>query len=303
MAVTHRSPIVLRRRIAREIKGLRQQTGLSLEAVSELTSITKSTLSRMEQGQTAPKVSILRQLLEAYEAPDAKREELERLAVEANRRGWWSHQYGGVEVPDWISTYVSLESEAQGVQIFEQIVPGLLQTEEYARALISSGFVGESPETVEDRVRLRMSRQERIAGGLSIQVVMDEAALRRVVGGRRVMAEQMRRLAQLAARPLVTLQVLPFTRLATPVVGSPFAILSFADNDPAVVYLEAIEDALYVENPGQVERFRLLYERLSRAALAPTRSAALFTTLAQRYSQDGEAGGSPDGEAGCSQDG
>ncbi|HET8662104.1 MAG TPA: helix-turn-helix transcriptional regulator [Micromonosporaceae bacterium] len=285
--MAHRSPIVLRRRIAREIKGLRQRTGLSLEAVSELTSITKSTLSRMEQGHTAPKVSILRQLLQTYRAPDAKREELERLAVEANRRGWWSQQYGGVEVPDWITTYVSLESEAQGIQIFEQIVPGLLQTEEYARALIASGIPDGSPETVEGRIRLRMFRQERIAAGLSIRAVIDEAALHRVVGGRQVMAGQMRRLAQLAGQPSVSLQVLPFAQLATPVLGSPFAILSFADGDPAVVYLEAIEDALYVENPDQVELFRSLYEQLSRAALAPAESAALFTTLAQRYSQDG----------------
>lgn len=287
VAVTYRSPIVLRRRIAREIKGLRRRTGMSLEAVSELTAITKSTLSRMEQGHTAPKISILRQLLQTYQAPNEKREELERLAIEANRRGWWSQQYGGVAVPDWISTYVGLESEALGVQIFEQIVPGLLQTEEYARALIASGILGSSPEMVEGRVRLRMSRQERIAAGLSIRVVLDEAALHRVVGGRQVMAEQMRRLAQLVDRPSVTLQVLPFAQLPTPVLGSPFAILSFGENDPAVVYLEAIEDAVYVEDPVRVERFRLTYERLTQAALAPAESAALFTTFAQSYSQGG----------------
>lgn len=290
--MNHRStnPIVLRRRIAREIRGLRQQAGLSLDAVSERTAVTKSTLSRMEKGQTAPKVPILRLLLQTYEAPSDKWEELEQLAREANRRGWWSQQFGGVDVPDWMSTYVGLESEAEELRIFEQIMPGLLQTAEYARAIITPWVLSRNPENensedIEGRVQIRISRQERLGAGLSVHVVLDEGALHRVVGNWAIMARQMERLAELATRPGVTIQVLSLAHPATLVIGSPFTILSFANKDPDVVHIEALEIGYYIEDSYQVGRFRLVYERLREAALVPAESVALFTKLATRYAQ------------------
>jgi hypothetical protein len=206
------------------------------------------------------------------------------FAREARRRGWWT-RYTDVLGS---GTYIGLEAEASAIHSYEsQFVPGLLQTEDYARAVISGGQVRPDPEAAERRVAARMARQELFTRPEppEIWAVLDESVILRPVGGPAVMAAQLRHLIEVSTRPnaVVTVQVLPLAAGAHPGMSGPFVILSFQNSkDPPMVHLETATDGLYLEEPPDIERYTLRFSHLVARALGPNESRAMITDVAQR---------------------
>ncbi|MFC0862898.1 helix-turn-helix domain-containing protein [Sphaerimonospora cavernae] len=267
---TGRSPTVRLRRLSGELTRLRREAGYSREDVAQRLGVAGSTVYRIETGHTRPQSRTMRDLLDLYGVDGTEREALLALARDAGRRGWW-HAFGDV-LP---GPYVGLEAEAASVRNYEPLlVPGLFQTESYARAVVGAALVKDPAET-ERRVTARMERQRRLTGpdALELWAVLDEAALRRPVGGPPVMAEQLRRLGELAVQPNVTIQVLPFDAGAYLGMGNSMAILTFPDPEDAdVVLLENMGGELYLEKPEHVRGYVQVFDHLRAAALGPEKS-------------------------------
>jgi hypothetical protein len=225
----------------------------------------------------------VRHLLRVYGIGDGdERDALVALAAQSRQRGWWQ-QYGGA-VPEWFQTYVGLEAEATAIVRYQaEYVPGLLQTRAYATAVHGAARMNASGEEIEQQVAVRMQRQARLNGDGAPQlwVVLNEAVIRRVVGDRATMHEQLVKLAQAAAAPNVTLQVLPFEAGAHPAMDFAFALLTF-DRPAAgdVVYFEYPTGALYLEKPDEVARYRLAFDHLRAVALSPEETRKLLTRCA-----------------------
>jgi hypothetical protein len=244
-----------------------------------------SKISRIETGQSRAHPGDVRDLLDAYGVTDdTVREALVQLAREARRRGWWT-RYTDVLGS---GTYVGLESEAAVIHTFEsQFIPGLLQTEDYARAVIRAGQARPDPDTLERRVSARMARQEILARAEppEIWAVLDEPVVSRPVGGPDVTREQLRHLIELSTRPntTLTLQVLPLSVGAHPGMNGPFVILEFqGPKDPPMIYLETATDGLYLEEPSDIERYTLRFNHLVARALGPDESRDMIAGLAER---------------------
>ncbi|GII31063.1 helix-turn-helix domain-containing protein [Planotetraspora mira] len=265
-----RTPTVRLRRLAGELTRLRGESRLSREDVASRLGVASSTVYRIETGHTRPQGRTIRDLLDLYQVSGTERQALLELAREAGRRGWW-HAFGDV-LP---GPYVGLEAEAASVRNYEPLlIPGLLETESYARAVVGAALV-KDPAEIERRITVRMERQRRLTvpDGLDLWVVLDEAALRRPVGGPPVMAEQLRRLSEIAVQPNVTLQVLPFEAGAYLGMGSSLAILAFPDpEDSDVVFLENMGGELYLESQEEVRRYVQVFDHLRAAALGPEKS-------------------------------
>ncbi|GAA0430654.1 transcriptional regulator [Acrocarpospora corrugata] len=264
-----RSPTVRLRRLAGELIRLRCEAGYSREEVAQLLGLASSTVYRIETGHTRPQGRTMRDLLSLYGANGHERDALLELIRDAGRRGWW-HHFGDV-LP---GPYVGLEAEAASVRNYEPVMlPGLLETEAYARSVISAALV-EDPGEIERRITVRLERQRRLSDpAFELWVVLDEAALRRPVGGPYVMAEQLRRLQEIAIQPNVTIQVLPFDAGAYLGMGNPLAILTFPHpEDSDVVFLESAGGELYLESSDDVRRYALVFDHLRAAALSPEKS-------------------------------
>jgi transcriptional regulator with XRE-family HTH domain len=262
-----RGPTVRLRRLAAELTRRRRESGYSREEVARRLGVATSTVYRIESGHSRPQGRTMRDLLDLYDIGGSEREALLTLARDAGRRGWW-HAYGDV-LP---GPYVGLEAEAASVRNYEPLlVPGLLETEAYARAVVGAALV-KDPAEIERRIAARMERQRRLTGpdALELWVVLDEAALWRPVGGPPVMAEQLRRLQDVAVLPNVTVQVLPFDTGAYLGMGNPLAILAFPDpEDSEVVFLENMGGELYLESAEQVHAYVQVFDHLRAAALGP----------------------------------
>lgn len=268
-----RGPTVQRRRLAAELRSQRDHAGLTPDDAARAADISKSALWRLESGSVKPRVPVVRSLLLAYGADPDLTAVLLQLARDAGQPGWW-HQYGGA-YPDWFEVYIGLEGEATELCMYQiQLIPGILQTEAYARAIITADH-GDKPTSEIDRmVRFRMARRSVLdrPEPSALRIVLDEAALHRVVGGPEVMRSQLEYLLTIADHPAVYLRILPFDAGAHPAMGTPFTILTF-DQDPAVVYLENFVSAVYPERPDQLTRFTLAFSHLCDAALTPAQSA------------------------------
>jgi hypothetical protein len=256
--------------------------GLSREEAAEAIRASEWKIHRLENGQVGFKERDLVDLLERYQVTDpAEVGELLALAREANTPGWWQH-YGDV-LPQWFRTYVDLESAATLIRTYEgQFVPGLLQTDDYMRAVVRGAHLDESSEEVGRRVRLRMARQTLLTREQPprLWAVVDEAALRRPVGGRDVMRGQLERLLDASKLPNVTLQVLPFDTGAHSAMVGAFSILRFADRElPDVVYLEHLTSALYLDKRDQVERYLDVMELLCVDSEPPAKTVDLLTKI------------------------
>jgi hypothetical protein len=240
----------------------------------------------METGRIGARPGDVRELLEIYGVTGAEAESLVQLAREARRKGWW-HGYGRV-LPPWFEAYVGLESAAARLSDYQpMVVPGLLQTQGYARAVLQAAPHAGRGEDISGQVALRMRRQAILdqAGPPEVRVVLSEAVLRVQAGGPAVMRAQLRHLAELAGRPNVTLQVLPFSTAAHVQPISPFTMLEFADAaDPAVVYLEHLTGSLFLENEDEVRRYRVVFDHLRTEALGTGESAALIARAAAGWS-------------------
>jgi transcriptional regulator with XRE-family HTH domain len=270
------------RQLAVELRRLREEATLTGEEVASRLGWSAAKVSRMETARTAVAPADLQLLLDLYGISGQHRERLIELGRTARQRGWWD-AYADMLGPEY-ATLIALESEAESAGWYAaQIVPGLLQTEEYAREIIRSTLLISPPGEVERRVQVRMSRQRVLTrdNPLELSVVLDEAALERQVGGAGVMRAQLRYLAEVAGSPNVRIQVLPNAAGAHPAVTGEFTILRFPELiAPDVVYLEHMTSNIYVEREAEVFRYNLALERLSTLAVGHEESVALIARQA-----------------------
>lgn len=272
MAARRSSPTVRRRRLSAELRRLRDSTGRTASEVARALEWATSKLTRMERNEwLRPSVQDIRALLDEYGVTDEPtRTRLFSLAREGRQRGWWdplglwSGQY---------STLIGLEEEADTLYISRTlVVPGLLQTEDYARAQLRGGPAELSAEEVDRRVGVRMERQKILERDdhPRLWVIMDEATLRREVGSGDVMRAQMRRLLEVAEMARVTLQVIPFKAGSHPGTEGSFQILRFPEpEDQPAVYIEHIAGQLFIEEPSEVQQYEVAFQRLQATALSP----------------------------------
>jgi transcriptional regulator with XRE-family HTH domain len=270
-------PTVLRILLGTHLRRLRESRGITAkQAASEIRS-SESKISRIELGRNAIREIDVLDLLTLYRVSTEEKEQLLSLAEQANRPGWW-HRYHDI-LPDWFQAYVGMEEAARSIRIYEpQFIPGLLQTEEYAAAVIA---LGDFPiEEAERHVVLRKERQRRFREGrLKLWVIVDEAALRRPVAGTSTQIEQLRYLLQQSSTTNLTLQVIPYG-VGGHAAPSAFSMLRFAEHDlPDIVYVENLTSALYLDKQVEVDRYLLAMERLSIVAHVPHRTPDILSTI------------------------
>jgi transcriptional regulator with XRE-family HTH domain len=261
---------------------LRASAGLTRAEVVERTGINVATLYRIEHAKVRPQTRTLRTLLDLYRVDQESQAELVALLRDARQRGWL-HAYQS-DLPEQYTTYIGFEGEARSVWNYESLfVPGLLQTEDYARAVIGAGLPGARREDIEPRVEVRMQRQDvlRNDSPLELWAIVDEAALRRQVGGPAVMQAQLRQLLDAVELPNITLQVIPFSVGAHAGMPGSFVFMQFAEATiPYVIYLDSMAGDLFLEAEADVRRYRLAFEHLRAVAVSPDESRALVTALA-----------------------
>ncbi|MFL5794092.1 MAG: helix-turn-helix domain-containing protein [Actinomycetes bacterium] len=272
-------PTVQRMLVGTQLRRLRIDAGLSREQAGEAIRASEWKIHRLENGQVGFKDRDIIDLLRLYGVADPTEvAEFVALAREANSPGWWQH-YGDV-LPPWFRTYVDLESVATLIRTYEgQFIPGLLQTDAYMRAVVQGAHLDESAEEAGRRVRLRMARQTLLTREQPprLWAVVDEAAMRRPVGGREVMRGQLERLIEAAKLPNVTLQVLAFDAGAHPAMVGSFSVLRFPEEElPDVVYLEHLTSALYLNKPEEVDQYLHIMESICVRAAPPDQTVALL---------------------------
>jgi transcriptional regulator with XRE-family HTH domain len=276
-------PTIRRRRLASELRRLREAADLTIDEVGEKLECSASKISRIETGHVGVTPRDARDMLELYGLAGDEREALVQLAREARKPGWW-HAYKEV----FTGTFVGLEADASSLRAFQALlVPGLLQTETYARAVIRAMRPDADESDIQRRVAARTARQELLvdANPPEYWAVIDEAVLHRVVGGPEVMAKQANRLLELAQLPHVTIQVVPFTAGAHPGMEGPFLILGFPEPaDPDVVYVDSTSGGFFLELAPDVRRYSLMFDHLRAAALKPDDSVAVIAAAATRFS-------------------
>jgi transcriptional regulator with XRE-family HTH domain len=277
-----RAPSVRSRQLAAELRRLRGEAALTGEEAAARLGWSPAKISRVETARTVVSPADLQLLLDLYEISGQHRDRLSELGRTARQRGWWD-VYADMLGPEY-ATLIALEADAESVSWYAaQIVPGLLQTEEYAREIIRSTLLISPPGEIERRVRVRMSRQRVLTGDapLRLAVILDEAVLRRVVGGAEVMRAQLRHLTQAAGWPNVDLRVLPSAAGAHPAVMGEFTILRFPEVvAPDVVYLENMTSNLYVEREAEVFRYTMAFDRLNTLAMGAEESVAFISGAA-----------------------
>ncbi|GAB2724274.1 helix-turn-helix domain-containing protein [Nocardia thraciensis] len=270
--VADRGPTALRIAVGGQLRKLREDAGITREGAGEHIRGSHAKISRLELGRTGFKERDIRDLLTLYGVVDPdQREMFLELVRQANQPGWW-HRYSDL-LPSWFETYLGLEHAAKSIRTFEaQLVPGLLQTEEYMRAVVALGH--ENSESAR-RVELRKRRQEILErrGGPTLWAVIDEAVLHRPIGGKDVLRAQIEHLIEMSARPNVTIQVLTYSAGGHAAAGSSFTMLRFAEQElPDIVYMEQLTSALYLDRQQDLELYRQVMDRLSVQAEAPGRS-------------------------------
>ena len=271
------------RRLVIELKRFREAAGLTGEQVAEQMGWSLAKVYRIEGNKVRVLPRDAQRLLRLYGIGGEQAEAVMELARAARAKDWW-HQYSGA-IPEWFQFYVGLEAAASAMQEYcAELVTGLLQTEAYARAVMAAAARSDTGE-MDRQVAVRLERQKRLTApdAPSLWVVLDEAVLRRQVGGPAVMAGQLAHIGQMAAQPNVTVQVLPFTAGAHPAMLGSFTVMQFPDPaDKDVVYLEAETGALYLEKPQDVRRYSLMIDYLRAQALGPAESRALIAQMAEQ---------------------
>jgi len=280
------NPTVRRRRLGQELRRLRELKGMTAEEVAERLLVSQSKISRLENGRRSISQRDVRDLCGVYEVEDHRIvDSLMQMAKDSRQQGWW-HSFGDIPY----SVYIGLETDAASLRVYDpQVIPGLLQTRPYAEALI----VGALPETasgdIDKRVQVRLRRQERISAPenpLRLWTVLDEAALRRVVGNRSLMRDQLEHLVEQSQLPHVTVQVIPFDMGAHPGLNGQYAILEFPDAaDSSVVYIEGVTSDLYLEKANDVQKYSVMYEHLRAQALNVDQSRQFIADIAKEYAR------------------
>ncbi|MFI5688680.1 helix-turn-helix domain-containing protein [Streptomyces sp. NPDC051636] len=280
------NPTVRRRRLGQELRRLRELKGMTAEEVAERLLVSQSKISRLENGRRSISQRDVRDLCGVYEVEDQRIvDSLMEMARDSRQQGWW-HAFGDIPY----SVYIGLETDAESLRVYEpQLVTGLLQTRAYAEALVQGALPETSMSDIDKRVQVRLRRQERITAEnnpLRLWVVLDEAALRRVVGSKLVMREQLEYLIEMSQLPHVTVQVLPFEVGAHPGLNGQYAILEFADAaDSSVVYLEGVTSDLYLEKAQDVQKYAVMYEHLRAQSLNVDQSRQFISDVAKEYAR------------------
>ena len=286
------SPTVRRKRLGIELRHLREQRGLTCEDVGQRLDCSGTRISRIETGRINVKPGDVRDLLDVYGVTGVEADSLVQLAREARRKGWW-HTYGQA-LPPWFEAFIGLEAEAARQRDFQSmVIPGLFQTEDYARAVLHAAPNAGRVEDLGRLVQLRMQRQAILtqASPPDLWVVLSESVLRVQVGGPAVMRDQLRRLIDLAGQANVTLQVLPFSTAALVHPVSPFTILDFPEAaDPAVVYLEHLTGSLFIEREEEVHRYTVVFDHLRAEALGTGQSVDLIERIVADLAQTSSKG-------------
>jgi transcriptional regulator with XRE-family HTH domain len=248
------APTVLRMVLGKRLRHLREQAHVSFEEAARAVEVTPLTVRRMEKAEVGLKIPYVKELLRTYGVPSPEIDDFLDLTREANQPGWW-HQFRDV-VPEWFSAYVSLESEATVIRAYEpHYVPGLRQTEDYARAVLRAGFPNDTDEEIERRIALRVKRQGLLSkpDAPAIWAIVEETALRRPVGGAEVMRRQIDHLVEALAAPKIRLQIMRFAAGPHPGAFGPLHYFRFGFSElPDVVYTESVTGAVYVDQPGEV---------------------------------------------------
>jgi len=281
------NPTVRRRRLGMELRRLREENGMTAEQVAERLLVSQSKISRLENGRRSISQRDVRDLCEVYEVEDRRLvDSLMQMAKDSRQQGWW-HAFGDIPY----SVYIGLETDAASLRVYEpQVVPGLLQTREYAEALINGALPETAHTDIEKRVQVRLRRQDRIAAPdhpLRLWAVIDEAALRRVVGDKQLMIQQLEYLIEQSEQPHVTVQVMPFSMGAHPGVNGQYAILEFPDaSDSSVVYIEGVTSDLYLEKANDVQKYSVMYEHLRAQALNVDQTREFIADIAKEYATE-----------------
>lgn len=277
-----------RRRLAAELRRLRHESEKSIEDVAATLGWQPSKLSRIENRQVGISTADLRKLLVAYKVEDqAYREQLTDMARRATERGWWQ-SFSSDVVPTALANLIGLETEARTIRSYEpELVPGLLQTEAYARAIMRAWQPSWTAAEIDRRVDIRLARQDvlRQAGPLpQVNCIINESVLRRTVGGNEVMHEQIEMLAKERDPANVTVQVLSFNSGAHPAMAGPFQILTFHDpGDLGIVHLETALTAMTLEQPEELRRYDEIWGSLQARALSPEDSRVMMRSYGLRY--------------------
>ena len=270
-----RSPTVQRRRLGIELRRLRERAGLTIGQVASRLECSDSKISRIETGQVSATPRDVRDMLELYRVDPEQRETLVQVARQARQRGWWEAYRDALAMP-----LAGMDTEADQIHQYEtMLVPGLLQTTDYARAVLRTLRPELLRHQIERWVDFRMARQALLSRDQppAFSVVVEECVLARPVGGRPVMGEQLRHLTRVAGSRGLTLQVLPLAVGEHVGMNGPFTVYRFDnEEDPDVVYLEHSRGDLYLERPEQVEPYSLAFDRLRAAALSPEESVAFI---------------------------
>ncbi|MFF2326571.1 MULTISPECIES: helix-turn-helix domain-containing protein [unclassified Streptomyces] len=278
-----RPPTVRLRRLAAELGRLRATADLTREDVAKATGINEATLYRIEKARARPQKRTLIALLDLYAADEAHRTDLLAVQSGSNDMGWLRPYHS--ELPEEYTAYIGFESEARTVRNYESLfIPGLAQTEAYARAVVKGVLPTASRKEVDQRVRARVERQVLLSGEdpLQLWAIVDEAAVRRVVGGREVMRAQAGHLLRLMEEPHITFQVIPFEQGAHAGMTGNFVHMDFPDPaDPELVYVDTPAGDLFLESEAEMRRYKSMFEHLQAVALGPNDSADLLTRVAE----------------------
>jgi hypothetical protein len=277
-------PTVLRMLLGIQLRRLREKANLTPDQAGYAIRASRSKISRVEHGRVGFKERDVTDLLSLYGVTEsAERDRMLALARQANDQGWWA-KYDDI-MPDWFGSYVGLEQATSLIRTFElQFVPGLFQTEDYARSVTMLGHRSAPADEIEHRVGLRMQRQKilDLDDSPRIWAVIDESALHRPLGGVEAMRAQLRHLIEVTEYPRVTLQVMPFSRGGHPAAGGSFTVLRFGEPDlPDIVYLEQLTSALYLDRRDEVDHYMEVMNRLSAEADTPADSARLLENIAK----------------------
>jgi transcriptional regulator with XRE-family HTH domain len=278
-------PTVRLRRLAAELRRLRAESELSREQVEEQTGVNEGTLYRIETARARPQRRTLNALLDLYEVTDPLRADLLDVARSANGQGWARPYHW--QLPGEYAAYISFEAEARAVHNYESLfIPGLLQTEDYGRAMIKGVLPTATESEINERVEARAERQKLLdaADPLELWAVVDEAAIRRVVGGPRVMAAQLEHVMQMMTRPNVTVQAITYDSGAHPGMPGAFVHMEFRDQlDPELVYVDTLAGDIFLEADDDIRRYRAMFDHLRAGALSPPDTAKLIASVAEGW--------------------
>ncbi|PSR66840.1 XRE family transcriptional regulator [Nocardia sp. MDA0666] len=282
-----------RRQLGRLLRQYREEIGLTMAQAARLVEVGTTTLHRLERG-TADKVRvrIVQHLCEIYERSASETATLKHLAEQASVKNWYQ-EYAGL-LPNNFNHYVELESAAQQLFSYQELIPGQLQTEAYARTMMS-GFLAETQPELERRVDLRMKRQiiiKRKAAPVTLNVVLHESALYRLVGSRKIMSTQLRHVADASTWPNVEVRILPYSAgMPMGVLPGPFIIMDFGLDrkgrpvEPTIVYIEAVTANIFLQKEHDVARYRAIAAAVRDASLSPMDSRILLRKAAKEYHQ------------------